>query len=121
MLLLLLLLLMMMIMITMMMRHDADGGGDVYRHQDRPVNVDDIDYFYSQSSNERVPCGAIPDINLKPWAEAPPSPPPAPQPPAYVEPNQIPIAPKTARAAVQRFLDEVAPERLQPVFRKHHA
>jgi len=90
------------------------------------VNVDDIDYFYSQSSNERVPCDALPDIDLQPWAEAPPSPPvypPAPQAPGYVEPRQaaelLPIASKTAGTAVERFLKEIASDRRKPVFRKH--
>jgi len=95
---------------------------DVCRHQNRPVNVDDIDYFYSQSANERVPCDALPDINLQPWAEAPP----APRAPAYVEPRSAgaalhPIPAKSAgvRTAVENFLNQVAPQRRDPVFRKH--
>lgn len=100
--------------------------GMICRHQDRPVNVDDIDYFYSQSANERVPCDALPDINLQPWSEAPPAPPahpPAPQAPApYVEPRAaplLPVATKAGRTAVEKFVDEVAPARRRPVFREH--
>ena len=90
------------------------------------MNFDDIDYFYSQSANERVPCGSLPDINLQPWREAPPAPPappPAPHAPAYAEPRQaaalLPIAAKSAGTAVENFLKEIAPERRQPIFRKH--
>ena len=110
---------------------DDDDDDNVCRHQDRPVNSADIDYFYSQSSNERVPCDAIPDMNFEPWAEAPPSPPdrppvPQPQAPAHAEPRQAAvlhrIVAKSAGdtdAAIENFLKEVAPERRKPVFRKH--
>jgi len=102
----------------------------VRRHQNRPVNVDDIDYFYSQSANERVPCDALPDINLRAWAEAPPAPlahPPAPRAPGYVESRDaaatlLPVATKTARSAVERFTEAIAPpaaRRRAPVFREH--
>ena len=80
------------------------------------MNLDDIDYFYSQSANERVPCDTLPDINLQPWAEAPPA-------PAYVEPRQaaslLPIISKSAGTAVENFLNQVAPQRRDIVFRKH--
>jgi len=108
--------------------NDDDDDDDVRRHQDRPVNVDDIDYFYSQSSNERVPCHALPEINLQPWAETPPSHPPHPparQAPVYVERSQaaalLPVVTKTAGSVVDNFLEEIAPERRksEPVFRKH--
>jgi len=87
------------------------------------VNVDDINYFYSQSANERVPCDALPDIDLKAWAE--PAPAPAAHP--YVEAREaaaalLPVATKTARSAVERFVDEVAPAAARgrtPVFRQH--
>jgi len=87
------------------------------------VNLDDIDYFYSQSANERVPCDTLADLNLQPWAEAPPAPPAAHHAPAFAQPREaaelLPVAVKTARAGVENFLDAVAPERRTPVFRKH--
>ena len=95
------------------------------RHQDRPVNVDDINYFYSQSSNERVPCDALPDIDLQPWAEAPPAPlahAPPPKAPVYAGPPRqaaelLPIVSKTARSAVNAFVEDIAPLRSKAVFR----
>jgi len=97
----------------------------VRRHQNRPVNVDDVDYFYSQSANERLPCDALPDMNLQAWAEAPPA---SPVHPTHVDPREaaaaaalLPVAAKTARTAVEQFVDEVAPARRRrgPVFREH--
>jgi len=91
-------------------------GYDVCRHQDRAVNLDDIDYFYSQSANERVPCDALPDINLQPWVEAPPAPPVS-----YGEPRQAPASAPAPEPLlpVENFLSLVAPDQRQLVFRKH--
>ena len=41
----------------------------MYRNQNRPVNMDQINDVYSQSDNERVPCADIPVVNLDPWVE----------------------------------------------------
>jgi len=52
---------------------DDDNVYDVYRHQNREINLAELRQIYSDGDNERVPCSSIPDIDLHPWTDHPTS------------------------------------------------